>query len=431
MTATHAGNPFSTRGALALVLGGAAIFIALLWMIGAGLTHGPANDGGNHGSGKGLNGFAGMARLLESQGRDVRQSRSERALGDEGLLVLTPPHGIDPDSLDALLLQRSQRGPTLLILPKWQALPMPSSVRPAGAKEGWVSLGGTASPAWAADLRALGPLDPRIAPGGTHWSGLGMTGALPEPAAVQAIASGRIATLVRDSHGAVLAGLLDDGQDHGRISAMAGIAGERVSGGSAYPLVIVAEPDLLDNYGMGRPESAQLAVTLVEAMTDGKPMPVIFDLTLNGHARTANLLTLAFTPPFLATTLCLLLAALVIGWRAFVRFGPARVQGPAIAFGKTALVANAAGLIRRTRRLHLLTLPYAERVRERLMRALAIGRQPDPDATEASIDRALASREGNPAPFSRIAARLRAATSAHRALAAARQLHALERKLTR
>ncbi len=160
-------------------------------------------------------------------------------------------------------------------------------------------------------------------------------------------------------------------------------------------------------------------------------MPVTFDLTLNGHARTANLLTLAFTPPFLAATLCLLLAAVVIGWRAFVRFGPPRKTTRAIAFGKRALVANSAGFVRRTRRLHLVTLPYADRARVALTRALGLARQPSVEAAELAIDRALAAHEPDAQPFSRIVARLRNAGSTTQAVTAARELHALERKLTR
>jgi hypothetical protein len=154
-------------------------------------------------------------------------------------------------------------------------------------------------------------------------------------------------------------------------------------------------------------------------------------MTLNGHARSSNLLTLAFTPPFLATTLCLLLAAALVGWRAFVRVGLPRKQGRAIAFGKTALVANAAGLMRRTRRLHLVTRPYLDRSRERLVRALALPRQADAEATDRAIDRALKVRAPDAPAYSATAAKLLSARHPHDAVRAARDLHSLERKLVR
>jgi hypothetical protein len=217
------------------------------------------------------------------------------------------------------------------------------------------------------------------------------------------------------------------------LSRWAQKAGNRqgVAGSALQPLVIVAEPDLLDNYGMAREENARLAMALVAAMDESRNQPVMFDLTLNGHARTSNLLTLAFTPPFLAATLCLLLAAIVIAWRAFLRFGPPRKTARAIAFGKRALVANSAGFVRRTRRLHLVTLPYADRARATLSRALGLARQPTPEQAERAIDRSLAARAPGAAPFSQIAARLRSASSVPQAVNAARELHALERKLKR
>ena len=161
----------------------------------------------------------------------------------------------------------------------------------------------------------------------------------------------------------------------------------------------------------------------------GAPRRVTFDLTFNGFARSPNLLTLAFTPPFLAATLCLLIAALLVGWRAFLRFGPALAGGPAIAFGKRQLVANTAGLVRRSKRLHLLGPPYAVLVRERLVRALGLPHRADPVAREAAIDRALAMRAPGSLPFSKAAAALRHARGPAELLRAAQALHAIERTL--
>jgi hypothetical protein len=120
-----------------------------------------------------------------------------------------------------------------------------------------------------------------------------------------------------------------------------------------------------------------------------------------------------------------------VGWRAFQRFGPPTTQSRAIAFGKTALVANAAGLIRRSGRLHLLGAPYAALVRERLAQELGLPRHADALATEAAIDRALASRSPDTPPFSTTAAQLRSARRPAELLRAGQALHALERMLTR
>jgi hypothetical protein len=155
---------------------------------------------------------------------------------------------------------------------------------------------------------------------------------------------------------------------------------------------------------------------------------VTFDLTLNGLSRPRNLLTLAFTTPFLAATLSLLLAALAAFWRNLARFGAPRPTERELAFGKRALVANSAGLIGRSGRLHLLAGPYAASLRERLARALALPRLPA-GGTDAAIDRALAQRRPEDARFSEAAARLAAARHPRELLAAARDLHAIERML--
>jgi hypothetical protein len=425
------GNPFTLRSALFLVLGGAVLFVALLWMIGAGLGGGSANDGGGHGAGRGLNGYAGLARLVEARGAAVRLSRSGKAAGEPGLLVLTPPAYADGAEIDRLVEQHRQAGPTMVVTPKWQAAPLPASVRPEGAKEGWVQIVGTAPPRWEGFLDdvgvALGPMR-----GGARWQAQGFGGLLPAPEQTLSGSGPRLVPLVAGADGAILAAYLADGGHYPQLAAMALERPEAtVAGQQRWPLILVFEPDLVDNYGLAREENARLALALVDAAIGGQAMPVVFDLTLNGHARTANLLTLAFTPPFLAATLCLLLAAVVIGWRAFVRFGPPRRAGRAIAFGKRALVANSAGFLRRTRRLHLVTLPYADRARAATIRALGLARQPSVEAAERAIDRALVARAPDAPPFSAIAARLRSARSVTQAVTAARELHALERKLTR
>jgi hypothetical protein len=422
-----AASPFSPRAVLALVLFGAVAFVALLWMIGSGMT-GSTNDGGSHAGGKGLNGYAALARFLERRGYAVARLRSESRLDDSGLLVLTPPPHAEGEDIDRIVARRRTVGPTLVIAPKWYTV-RAQGVR--GAKRGWVALAGTRTPSWQGFLDDVS-VEVRPMVGG-RWTGAGARGRVPVPGQVESGRGRRLVPLVAGTDGRILAAYVDDG---GRYPGLERIAlqhpaergGERTD---LYPLVLVFEPDLLDNYGMAEAANARLAERLVQAAVAGSEPTVNFDLTLNGFARTPNLLTLAFAPPFLAATLCLLLAALAVGWRTFLRFGPPRVAGRAIAFGKQALVANAAGLIRRSRRLHLIAAPYATRARERLARVLALPRLADAAATEAAIDRALDARVPGGAPFSAVAARLRAARSQHDILKAAQELHALERTLIR
>jgi hypothetical protein len=424
-------NPFTMRSALLLVAGGAALFVALLWMVGAGLVGGSVNDGGGHAGGKGLNGYAGFARLIEAQGRKVSLARSPGSLKQPGILVLTPQHWSDGSELERIYQDHRWSGPTMIVLPKWQAMALPAALRPQGAKEGWVVLGEADTPRWSGFLDEVG-VSVAAMRQGNLWQAQGFSGALPVPDKMLSGSGERLVPLVEAADGSILAAYLGDGGSYPGLAARALEPPEQgVKGQSGGPLVLVFEPDLINNYGLAREQNARLAMALVSAMDESGQMPVIFDLTLNGHARASNLLTLAFTPPFLAATLCLLLAAVVIGWRAFLRFGPPRRTERAIAFGKRALVSNSAGFLRRTRRLHLVSAPYAERARQSLTRALGLARQPSRDEAEQAIDRALAARDPEATPFSRIAGRLRGAGSPVQAVTAARELHALERKLKR
>ncbi|MDE8651083.1 DUF4350 domain-containing protein [Novosphingobium album (ex Liu et al. 2023)] len=426
-------NPFSLRAVLALVVFGALVFLALLWMIATGTGMGSTNDGGEHVEGRGLNGYAALASLLERRGHMVRRSRNEGAFQKNGLLVLTPPLFTSPDAVDKAIAAHRSWGPTLLVLPKWMAVPAKPAQVP-GAKPGWVVIGGALSPAWGNDVPALGNLDlkvEKVPASKAGWVGFGRAGRLPDRRGVQTLSSGRIVPIVRDGRGQALAGYLDDGSAFADLSAAAGREPEHENETDYWPVVVVAEPDLLDNFGMADKDRALAALSLVRAATGGEALPIVFDMTLNGHARSANLLTLAFTPPFLAATLCLLLAALAAGWRAFLRFGPARRPDRAIAFGKRALVANSAGLIRRAKRLHLLGGPYADRARERIVQALALPREADPGRTDAAIDKALAARATGAISFSETTARLRKARAPHDLIRAALDLHALERTLIR
>lgn len=426
-------SPFSRGGVLALVLLGGVLFVALLWMIGSGMSGSDTNDGGGHAGGKGLNGYAALATLLERRGLEVRRSQGEGALDDPGLLVLTPPHMTDGAELERIVSARRHVGPTMVILPKWFAGRVETGT--AGAKTGWVRLLGAQPPEWPGFLDDVTVELRPMREGGqpARWAWQGGSGLLPVSEQVLSGKGARLVPLVAgDQDGRILAALVNDGGVWPDLEDTA-LATPETWGEDEdlQPLVIVFEADLLNNYGMAEGANAALAEALFAAAGQSGDGQVIFDLTLNGHARSANLLTLAFTPPYLAATLCLLLAALAAGWRAFLRFGPAAVPGRAIAFGKRALVANAAGLLRRAGRLHLVSAPYADAARERLARALALPRLADAKATEAAIDRALAARRADAEPFSSVAARLRAATRAPDLLKAARDLHALERILTR
>lgn len=412
---------FSRAGALALVAVGFAVFLALIYLIASGEEFGAGrNDGQAHAAGNGLNGYAGLVQLVEAEGYDVTRSRSPAGLETEGLLVLTPPPATNPEELAKILASREDIGPTLVILPKWDASRPPSNLpEPARAKfkPGWVMLTEAFPLEWTAELPApygfkteIEKLEPDDEPG---WEGFGLAGDLPTRTILYAEDNDTHEPLVHDVAGHTLA------------FRVLGDKGNNYYKGARWP-IFIAEPDLANNYGLADKARAAAAMAMVRAAAyDDDISTVTFDMTLNGFGASENLLTLAFRPPFLAATLCLLMALLIVGWRAFQRFGPPASSGPAIAFGKQQLIANGAGLIVRARRLQLLRQPYVTLSARRIAEQLGLAR-PDPQA----IDAALARRLPHAEPFARRAARLEAATRPADILSAAQGLDNLTTNLS-
>ncbi|OYX67310.1 MAG: hypothetical protein B7Y88_00645 [Sphingomonadales bacterium 32-64-17] len=399
-------------GAVALVvLVGAASFLLLLFAIAHGLDGASERDGRAHAKSQGLDGYAGFVSLLEGSGHAVSLSYSEGNLDDYGLLVLTPRFDADGEELAEIIDQRRYMGPTMLVLPKWIAMPIPDSV-PVEAEPGWVLLANAAPPPWF-DALGIGE-GARLAIGTTGgFSGFGYEGTLPDGTNAMALVEtgeSTIEPLVVDSEGDMLAGAL-------------------YTDNEAWPLVIVFEPDLVNNWGMADETRARLADALIHEASEDEDLDLTFDMTLPGLAKTQNLLTLAFTPPFLAATLCLILAALLVAWRAFQRFGPPFTEAPAMAQGKRQLAMNGAALLARLKRWHLLGAPYAALVAQRIASRLSL-REPEGEARERAIDRALirAGHEGE--SFGHWATLLREASKPADILRASRALRSIERTLT-
>ncbi len=415
MTATGA---FTPRAALGLVAVGAIAFVVLLYAIGAGLTGG-GNDGGAHALSKGLTGYAGLASLAREAGLEVTAVRSADRLDDRGVLVLTPPAAAEGGEIERIVAARRTIGPTIVVAPKWMAVPVGNT-----GKAGWVALVDTMLPRWegfaddvVVDLVESGTW--RFKDGG---------GRLPQRHRVEVGTGKALIALASDEEGRILAAYRADEGYYSRLNSLAGIDEDRGGDKSElYPLILVFEPDLFDNYGLRERSTALFALRLLREASEGGRLPILFDVTLNGLGRARNLLTLAFTPPFLAATLALLLAALAVAWRAFIRFGPPRISGRMVAYGKTALVENSAGLIRRAGRIRLLGAPYAALVAQRTLRALGL----PPGSDIAAIDAAQARRGLTGAAFSTEAAALAAARKPADLVRHAAALQTIEKGLTR
>ena len=425
---TRRRNPFRAGTVLAVLAIGTAAFLLMLYAIGQGWTGNNERNGGEHAGSTAIPGFKGLHDLLDNQGYDVQLSRSEAGYDEYGLLVLTPPQFSSPDQIADLLEQRleSGMGPTLLILPKWSAFAVPPQLQEqTGAQDGWVFLGDASPASWFDELPFAEGAELVVGRTG-GWSGMERRGSLPAPEQVQALQSqpgeAKLTPLVTDREGDMLVGAFGD------PSSLFDTGYGYYDG--QYPFIVVFEPDLMNNYGMEDRARAELAMAIIDSAMVGDPaMPVLFDMTLPGLGSSENLLTLAFSPPFLAATLCLLFAALVIAWRGFNRFGAPVAEAPTRAQGKRELARNGAALVARVKRFHLLADPYAALMGKRIAAQLGI-KDTHPEARAKAIDRALSRRGLEPA-FTARTNELRNAGNPKDIIRAASALKDIERMLKR
>lgn len=431
-------QPTFARGTtLGIVLVGALAFAVVLYWLGTG--GGATNNGGGHAGGRGLNGYAGLAAMLQADGVKVNRARSKDALKGAGLVILTPPADAKGDDIAAIINDRRYIGPTMVIAPKWRAYPEKNNPK---MRRGWTRLVGTESPDWKNYHDDLSVSFSKTPAGG--WRGTGAfaerRGALPDDRQVQSGEGPALESLIETSGGRTLAGyVVADGNNSvldrwiGIVSRDGGNDGEIDDSNEdrAFPVVLVFEPDLLNNWGLATRETGLMARRLVFAASGvDHPATATFDLTLNGLGASRNLLTLAFEPPFLAATLCFAMALFAAGWRSFNRFGPARQTQREIPLGKTVLVRNTAGLIRRAGRMRLVAGPYADASRERLVLALGLPRGRPVEETEAAIDRMQERQDTSGSRYSELAAQLRAARSSADVVQRAVALQHVEKDLT-
>jgi hypothetical protein len=370
------------------------------------------HNGGGHALSNAAIGFSGLVRLAEATGRNPLIIRDPHEFGSEDLLVATPESGtVDVSAI----VQGRVVKPTLMILPKWAAAKDPDHT-------GWVRVRSLVDPS-----QPEGVLAPQFKLTINHHPSGGRplvtTGGLPAnirftaPRPLQVITrgdwtpekfngrgqtywNGRLNPLVTDGAGGVVLGQIGDA-----------------------PLYVLSDPDLLDNVGMKDANQAAAALALLDWMNSNEAKTIGFDVTLNGFGRSRSPLKLAFDPPFLAMTLAIAAAILLLGVHAFGRFGAPRRRERAIAFGKAALVDNTALLIRKAGRASRLGGRYAGVIRDQAVAAFGVS----PRLKGAAID-AYLDGLGGTARFTDLAAAAEQADDNDQLLAAARALHEWQRE---
>ena len=384
-------NVFKRGTMLLIVAIGTLAFIATLVLGAYAPDLRSGKNGGTHALSNAATGFSGLVGLAEKTGRNPVVVRAESQLDSEDLAVITPDTA--RANLAGILSQRGSRV-TLIVLPKWETERDPK--RPA-----WVRVGGLLSP-----YQPEGVLAPawelKVTRRRTHNEAL-VNAAETLPLNVSFVAP-RIEQTIS---GAKLEPIITDGE--GRI--LLGESSER-------PLYVLADPDLLNNHGMGDERQARSALALLDYLNSTGANSILFDVTANGLGHSRSPLKLAFDPPFLAVTLTIFAAMLLAGAQALFRFGAPRRPERAIAFGKAALVDNSAALIRKAGREPRLGARYAEVIRERAASLFRLG----PSASRELVDQRLEALNSRTS-FTALAAAAANAQRRDDLLAAAQSLH--------
>jgi hypothetical protein len=348
-------------------------------------------NGGSHALSNAATGFSGIVQLAGATGRNPLVLRNENLLNSEDLVVLTPESGAA--DMTAALAARAAK-PTLVVLPKWDTSPHPS-------RTGWVRASGL-RPVWDPQ-QVLAPanrlLVERHRIGGTALRTL--PGHAPRdmrfiaPGPLQTVRGAGLKPVVTDQSGRAVLARLGDG-----------------------PLFVLSDPDLLSNRAMADRRQAGAALAMLDFLNSPGARSVTFDVTLNGLGQTRSPLRLMFDPPFLAATLAIAAALLLAGLQAISRFGAPRRPERAIAFGKAALIDNAAALVRQARREAGLGGRYAEMIREKAVTVFGVpARLRDNQITEY-----LDKLDGRTS-FSALASAAERARSREELLEAAQALH--------
>jgi hypothetical protein len=382
---------FSPRSMLLIVGVGVLAFIAMLLLGAYAPDLRSGRNGGAHALSNAATGFSGLVRLAAATGRNPVVARSEDQLKGEDLAVVTPDHGwVD---LGRILQRRGPRA-TLVVLPKWDTAPDPM-------KSGWVRVSGLLA---AGDpARTLYPAVP-LAVSRKHGDGARLTavpfGAPPDlsfvaPAVLQTMSGNKLEPIITDTQGRIVLGKVKQQQ-----------------------LYILADPDLINNHGMGDERQARAALALLDYLNSTGATSVLFDVTANGLGRSRSPLKLAFDPPFLAVTLTIFAAMLLAGWQALVRFGPVRRAERAIAFGKAALVENSAALIRKAHRETRLGDRYVEVICNRAINLFRLPATLSPDELSVRLEALNPHRS-----FASAAERARSASSRDELVRAAQSLN--------
>ncbi len=266
-----------------------------------------------------------LLRKLDIPVVTSRHGSGEKASGD-ALLVLAEPLDCQPGDprAHALAEMIAEARNVLLVLPKWRAVMSKTNsqwsdkiwLRPEEEADGPLRVltkGGF-------DLRRVIVPMARPYPRVDSWNDLVPTFPLP---IAQFVTGSSMRALVETADGILLGEMKHEGTR----------------------VLVLTDPDVLANAGLGLGDNAPLVVAAIERIRPTGAV-VVVDETIHGHGQAPSIWRELFTFPLLLLVLQGVLTAGVLVWAGMGRFGAPQRAKPALEPGRKFLVSNTAELLR-------------------------------------------------------------------------------------
>tara|TARA_R110001599_G_scaffold234436_1_gene433581 strand:- start:238 stop:1464 length:1227 start_codon:yes stop_codon:yes gene_type:complete len=397
---TETTSPFAARTVGILLAIAIISFGAVMVLAGRAPELRNRDLAGDHPYSTSAIGYNGIVQFLDAQDYPVEISRLEHKLTqrDWGMMIVT----VSPRGMNAKLEDLTLQPTTLIVLPKWIGVSDQLNKKRQRDTR-FMAARGLNDLLGRLDIAGeIGRIDvPQVTD--TPFGDM----ALRPDLKMQVIRSDSLVPIAWTDDG-ILLGKVDD-----------------------RDIYVLADPDMLNTFGLAQRENARFAVQLMDWLRYDEAEPIIFDATLHGFIRSENLLQMMFDIPFVGATLAALAAAFLLGWAALVRFGPTARETRVIALGKQALVDNSAGLFTMARRETRLAPGYLTMIRRRVAREIAAPKTMTEAQLSALFDR-LGPEEQSGKTFSQIERGLRTASASREELMTrARELYRWRRDILR
>ena len=313
-------SPFDPRVVAALAAAFLGLFAASLLLTGAGRHRDSENLVGANTFSRSAVGHLGFFDVLRKLDYDVVRGEHDvlARLGTNGILILAEPSGaVSGSASNGNLLGADTM---LLVLPKWD-------VRRSEERDDWIGA-----------ARLLGEYVPRSVLSGVAGSGEVVriskpssfqknSLAIPNPtieSPIQLVKNSKLRPIIATADG-VLLGELKEGRRR---------------------IWVLADPDPIENHGIGKGDNLAFATAIVYAMLAGKPGKLVFDETQHGfHHSPPSVLKFLLEFPYNLIALQVAAGVALLLMASMGRFGAPENPDRVLHAGKQDLIGNAANLI--------------------------------------------------------------------------------------